>query len=147
MLMNIGAHVLTRMFGKTAAASSTCALQCTTMNNRELPADLTVNPQVAGSSPARGATSNRLRVEINSGLRGSYEIRGKSPCVHCASQPCLCDPCASIRDETMYTRWPTHVVHRRYGTPGLWGTRGAAICPTCLTRWRFNRDNSVEVVA
>ena len=24
--------------------------------------------------------------------------------------------------------------------------RGAAICPTCLTRWRLNRDNGVEIV-
>jgi len=59
----------------------------------------------------------------------------------------VCDPCARIRDETLYTLWPTRVVHPRDGTPRLWDIYCEAICPTCGTLWRHGRDNKALIVA
>jgi len=58
----------------------------------------------------------------------------------------LCGLCARIRDETVYTRWPTHVAHPRDGTLGLWDTRCEAVCPTCGTPWRHGCDNRAVIV-
>ena len=54
----------------------------------------------------------------------------------------LCARCAAVR----YRRPPTHLVHPKNGRRGERDSYGRALCPTCLAVWRFNPDNTAELV-
>ena len=58
-----------------------------------------------------------------------------------------CELCATVRDSTAPRLFPTHLVHPMSHEPRLWDVFGHGLCPTCYTVWRYNRDNSVEIVA
>ncbi len=59
--------------------------------------------------------------------------------------PKLCTTCLRARNDPHF-RFPTHLVHPGHGKPMTWDVRCEAACPTCNTRWRMKRDNSVEIV-
>ena len=43
-------------------------------------------------------------------------------------------------------RYRRHLVNPSHDKRRVWDVSGKAICPSCRTRWRHNRDNTAEIV-